>query len=194
MTPLLTFNSTPQTPQEVVSNQTTSGIAPGEETTAEQREHWVPFNLSNLRKHLAQVALARRVLPEDVASRQKLLEDSVYDVAVERWKHQEEVFENMGFGNSGLKNADLQAWMWDWHQKLRERLREEIKEVVKHEDKLREYLLLLCVFRIWPHIVFQLELRRVSALSSPSSHPRNCHLLQSLKSCVCRVRVASQTA
>ena len=143
---MLTFNSTLQTPQEVLSNQTTLGITPGEETTADQREHWVPFNLSNLRKHLAQVALARRVLPEDVASRQKLLEDSVYDVAVERWKHQEEVFENMGFGNSGLKNADLQAWMWDWHQKLRERLREEIREVIKHEDKLREHLLLLCVF------------------------------------------------
>ncbi|KAF8119543.1 hypothetical protein EV363DRAFT_1197176, partial [Boletus edulis] len=43
----------------------------------------IPFNLDNLRKHLAQVTLARRVLPEDVAARQKLLEVSVYDVAVE---------------------------------------------------------------------------------------------------------------
>ncbi|KAF8141815.1 hypothetical protein EV363DRAFT_1467981 [Boletus edulis] len=43
----------------------------------------IPFNLDNLRKHLAQVTLACRVLPEDVAARQKLLEASVYDVAVE---------------------------------------------------------------------------------------------------------------
>ncbi|KAF8550661.1 hypothetical protein OG21DRAFT_1487603 [Imleria badia] len=48
----------------------------------------IPFNLDNPRKHLAQVTLARRVLPEDVASRQKLLEASVYDVAVERLKHE----------------------------------------------------------------------------------------------------------
>jgi DNA-directed RNA polymerase len=130
-----------QTPLEITSPQTTSEGAADDESATSQREHWVPFNLSNLRKHLAQVALARRVLPEDVASRQKLLEESVFDVAVERWKHEEEVFESMGFGNSGLKHADLQAWMWDWHQKLKKQLQQEIQEVSRHENELRAYLL-----------------------------------------------------
>lgn len=94
----------------------------------------IPFNLDNLRKHLAQVALARRVLPEDVAARQKLLEESVYDVAVERLKHQADVFEELGLGNNSLMQADLQRWMWGWHTKLKTRLEREIKEVISHES------------------------------------------------------------
>jgi len=58
----------------------------------------VPFNLDNLRKHLAQITLARRVLPEDLASRQKLLEESVYDVAVERLRHEAKLFDELGLG------------------------------------------------------------------------------------------------
>ncbi|KAF8554653.1 DNA/RNA polymerase [Imleria badia] len=97
----------------------------------------IPFNLDNLRKHLAQVTLARRVLPEDVAARQKLLEASVYDVAVERLKHEAKVFDEIGLGHVdvGLRRADLQRWMWDWHQKLRVRLEAEIVDIVAAEAK-----------------------------------------------------------
>jgi DNA-directed RNA polymerase len=105
------------------------GPVPGTES-----EHEIPFNLDNLRKHLAQIALARRVLPEDVAARQKLLEESVYDVAVERLKHQAELFTELGLGNTGLREAVLQAWMWDWHQKLKTRLETEIKAIIEHES------------------------------------------------------------
>ncbi|EGO20169.1 hypothetical protein SERLADRAFT_363576 [Serpula lacrymans var. lacrymans S7.9] len=101
--------------------------------SASQEE--MPFNLSNLRKHLTQVQLARRVLSEDVAARQKLLEESVYDVAVARLKHEADLFDELGLNNKGLKRADLQRWMWDWHQKLQPRLDAEIQEIIVAEEK-----------------------------------------------------------
>lgn len=97
----------------------------------------IPFNLDNLRKHLAQVTLARRVLPEDAAARQKLLEESVYEVAVARLKHEAKIFDEIGMGHVdvGLRRADLQRWMWDWHQKLRARLETEIADIIAAEAK-----------------------------------------------------------
>lgn len=95
----------------------------------------IPFNLNNLRQHLAQVALARRVLPEDVTSRQKLLEDSVYQVALSRQKHETALFEELGPNSRGLKQADLQTWMWDWHQKLKDKLEVAIEDVIAMESK-----------------------------------------------------------
>ncbi|KAI6030315.1 hypothetical protein EDC04DRAFT_2572269 [Pisolithus marmoratus] len=95
----------------------------------------VPFNLDNLRKHLAKVSLARRVLPEDVAARQKLLEESAYDVAVERLKHESEVFDELGLSNPSLRRAGLQRWMWDWYQKLSAQLETEIAKIVDTESK-----------------------------------------------------------
>ncbi|KAG0702802.1 hypothetical protein DFH29DRAFT_982201 [Suillus ampliporus] len=101
-----------------------------------QAQEEVPFNLNNLRNHLAQVTLARRVLPEDLASRQKLLEESVYDVAVERLRHEAKLFDELGLGNRELHRVDLQKWMWDWHQKLKARLEAEIKEIIAAEAKI----------------------------------------------------------
>lgn len=106
--------------------------------TPEETGGEVPFNLTNLRNHLAAVTLHRRVLPEDAAARQKLLEESVYDVAVERWKHEAEMFEELGLGKKGLDNADLRSWMWQWHQKLQNRIAGEIQNLVKAEAKLTE--------------------------------------------------------
>jgi DNA-directed RNA polymerase len=96
----------------------------------------IPFNLDNLRRHLSDVTLARRVLPEDVAARQKLLEESVYDVAVERLKRQADLFAELGLGNNVLLSADLQRWMWEWHNKLKARLEKEIKNIAAAEQKL----------------------------------------------------------
>lgn len=95
----------------------------------------IPFNLDNLRRHLAELTLARRVLSDDVAARQKLLEESVYDVAVERLKHQADLFAELGLGNNALMHADLQQWMWDWHNKLKVRLEREIKSIATAEKK-----------------------------------------------------------
>lgn len=107
------------------------------ENPAEMR-HEVPFNLATLRKHLADVILARRVLTEDHISRQKLLEQSVYDVAVERLRREAQALEEMGRGNKGLGHAHLKGWMWNWHQRLQERLTAEIADLIKQEQKIRE--------------------------------------------------------
>lgn len=96
----------------------------------------MPFNLANLRKHLAEVAYARRVLPDDVAARQKLLEASVYDVAVHRLRHEVEKLDELGLTQGVLKNVQLQKWMHDWHEKLQRRLAAEIKLIVEEEAKL----------------------------------------------------------
>jgi len=96
-------------------------------------ESEIPFNLDVLRKHLAHVSLARRVLSEDLAARQKLLEDSVYDVAVQRMRRQAELFKELGLGDSVLRKQDLQLWMWQWHQLLQTRLKEDIALLIKEE-------------------------------------------------------------
>jgi DNA-directed RNA polymerase len=102
-------------------------------TSSGTTETKVPFNLEVLRKQLAHVSLARRVLSEDLAARQKLLEDSVYDVAVERMRRQAELFKELGLGDSVLKKPDLQLWMWQWHQLLQARLRDDIALLINEE-------------------------------------------------------------
>ncbi|EPS99209.1 hypothetical protein FOMPIDRAFT_1024277 [Fomitopsis schrenkii] len=97
----------------------------------------VPFNLDTLRKHLAKVIFARRVLPEDVAARQKLLEESVYDVAVERLKYTTDRLEELGLSNPALKTNDLRQMMWDWHSKLKERLAVEITTLNQQEERVK---------------------------------------------------------
>ncbi|PCH42893.1 DNA/RNA polymerase [Wolfiporia cocos MD-104 SS10] len=106
------------------------------EGETEEPEYEIPFNLDTLRKHLSQVVLARRVLPNDVAARQKLLEESVYDVAVERLKHQSELIEDLGLGNKGLQNVDLRTWMWNWHLKLQVRLKAEVDALQEEERRI----------------------------------------------------------
>ena len=103
-------------------------------TSSSTTETEVPFNLDILRKHLAHVSLARRVLSEDLAARQKLLEDSVFDVAVQRMRRQAEVLKELGLGDSILKKQDLQLWMWQWHQLLQDRLRDDIAQLIKEES------------------------------------------------------------
>ncbi len=93
----------------------------------------VPFNLEILRRHLSQVILARRVLSEDVALRQKLLEQSVYNVAVERMKHQAEMLDKVGLPSKGLQSNNLKAWMWAWHQKLLTRIQAELENLIVEE-------------------------------------------------------------
>ncbi|KAJ3527013.1 hypothetical protein NM688_g8184 [Phlebia brevispora] len=106
--------------------------------TEQENEYEVPFNLANLRKHLAQVAMARRVLPDDTSARQKLLEESVYDVAAARLKHQGKLFEELGITDKGLKGQDLRTWMWNWHVSLEARLKAEVANLIKEESKLAE--------------------------------------------------------
>lgn len=103
-----------------------AGEAPREPTME------VPFNLDVLRKHLANVRLARRVLPEDATARQVLLEASVHELATERFKHEDALFKQLGL-RDGLNERNLQVWMWNWHQALTERLQVTIKDLIKAE-------------------------------------------------------------
>ncbi|KAI0640998.1 DNA/RNA polymerase [Trametes meyenii] len=96
----------------------------------------IPFNLETLRRHLGQVILARRVLSEDVVLRQKLLEQSVYNVAVERMKHQAELFDQLGLPNKSLHSTDLRTWMWHWHEKLQARIAAELTNLEAEERVL----------------------------------------------------------
>lgn len=129
----------------------------------------IPFNLDNLRRHLANVTLARRVLPEDVAARQKLLEESVYEVAMERLKHESDLFASIGLdATNNLMRNDIKRWMWDWHQKLKAKLEVEISSIVKAEENdppkhhvaaLGPYLLLVNAERL--SLITILEIMRL---------------------------------
>ncbi|KAG6822252.1 hypothetical protein H0H87_003794, partial [Tephrocybe sp. NHM501043] len=98
----------------------------------------IPFNINNLRQHLAQVTMARRVLSDDVIARQEHLEKSAYDVAIAQMRHQAEVFEQLGLGNGALRSDDLRQWMWQWHTKLKDRLDAEIKNITLEESNARK--------------------------------------------------------
>lgn len=98
----------------------------------------MPFNLSTLRKHLSQITLARRVLPDDLVARQKLIEDSVYDVARQRLEHEYETMKNLDVSKT-LKDKRIQRWMWEWHLKLRDRITNEIKSITAFEKKNYAY-------------------------------------------------------
>lgn len=115
----------------------------------------VPFNLDTLRKRVAKVIFARRVLPEDVAARQKLLEESVYDVAVERLKYTTDRLEELGLSNPALKTNDLRQMMWDWHSKLKERLAVEIATLDQQEERVkRSSEVRLCESRPALYVIF----------------------------------------
>ncbi|THH27449.1 hypothetical protein EUX98_g6736 [Antrodiella citrinella] len=93
----------------------------------------VPFHLENLRKHLAEVLIARRVLSGDAAARQKLLEESVYDIASARLQHEASIFQSLGLDSSRLKDNYLRGWLWEWHQKLQVKLKEEISSLAEKD-------------------------------------------------------------
>lgn len=101
------------------------------------------------------MALHRRVLTDDTSSRQKLLEESVYDVAVARWKHEAQTFEELGLGRKGLDSADLRAWLWRWHTKLEVRIEAEVNALIKAEAKLR--MLFYSSYCLLSDIVIQLR-------------------------------------
>ncbi|EKM83036.1 hypothetical protein AGABI1DRAFT_69188 [Agaricus bisporus var. burnettii JB137-S8] len=67
-------------------------------------------------------------------ARQKHLEKSAYDVALERLQQQVETLDSLGIHNPALNTSTLQKWMWEWHTKLRERIQEEIKAIFENEE------------------------------------------------------------
>lgn len=116
----------------------------------------MPFNLKSLRQHLANVSFARRALPDDVAARQKLLEESVYDNAQERLQNEEEMLKKLGLDTGVLRRSDLQRWMFEWHTQLQERLKEEIRNIEILEREKSD---------IWTHLSPYLSLVKPERLS-----------------------------
>ncbi|KAJ2915358.1 hypothetical protein MD484_g5087, partial [Candolleomyces efflorescens] len=93
----------------------------------------VPFNIQNLRDHLAHVAYARQVLPDDMVARQRHLELSAYDMAAERLKFQSDKMNELGL-DGRYQDKVLQEYMYSWHSKLSQRLAKEIKIIEQEES------------------------------------------------------------
>ncbi|EJD39851.1 DNA/RNA polymerase [Auricularia subglabra TFB-10046 SS5] len=117
----------------------------------------VPFNLQNLRSSLELMSRTRRLLPDDNLARQKLLEESVYDVAMHRLEHETRLFESLNMA-PGLSRGPLRRWMWTWHQRLVEQLESEIVKIEVHERRAAQT-------SARPHIGPYLRLLRADKLS-----------------------------
>jgi DNA-directed RNA polymerase, mitochondrial len=91
-----------------------------------------PYNLGILRENLGQIIKGRAELPDDVIQRQKLLEETAYDSALARFKHEAEIFQQLSLGGN-LNQRNLQAWMWDWHVSTEPLLQERITALVEEE-------------------------------------------------------------
>lgn len=92
-----------------------------------------PYNLGVLRENLGQIIKGRAELPDDVIQRQKRLEETAYDSALARFKHEAEVFQQHSLGGN-LNQRNLQAWMWDWHVSTEPLLQERIAALVEEEQ------------------------------------------------------------
>ena len=93
----------------------------------------VPYNLDSLRRHLSDITEARSVLEANLHARQRHLEASVFDLAVEMLERRSKTMEQKGLPTGRLFHAELQHMMWQWHLALQERVRAEITRIIKEE-------------------------------------------------------------
>ena len=94
----------------------------------------VPFNLDSLRRHLSDITEARSVLDANLHARQRHLEASVFDLAVEMLQRRSKTMEQKGLPAGRLFHAELQHLMWQWHLALQVRIRAEIERIVNEEN------------------------------------------------------------
>lgn len=76
-----------------------------------------PFNLATLQESLAIMQDARTRVP-DVYERQRWLEHLALDAARKRLQHDQAKLEELGLSAGALQSKTLQAWMWEWYQRL----------------------------------------------------------------------------
>lgn len=93
----------------------------------------VPYNLDSLRRHLSDITEARSVLDANVHARQRHLEASVFDLAVDMLQRRSKTMEQKGLPTGRLFHAELQHLMWQWHLALQVRVRAEIERIVNEE-------------------------------------------------------------
>ena len=87
-----------------------------------------PFNLQTLQESLATMEQARR-RSSDLYERQRWLEHSALEAARKRLEHDTEKLQELGLDSSRFQSKTLQAWMWDWYQKLEVALRKDIERL-----------------------------------------------------------------
>ncbi|KAF6749610.1 mitochondrial RNA polymerase [Ephemerocybe angulata] len=116
----------------------------------------VPFNIQNLRDHLAYVAYAKHVMSDDMVARQRHLELNAYEMAADRITLQTEKLASLGM-DGRFRDKVLQEYMYTWHEKLSEKLRAEVKMIEKeefqgkfrnHHTELTPYLSLVAADRL----------------------------------------------
>ena len=96
----------------------------------------MPFNLESLRTHLRGFTEARKMLDNDLMTRQRHLESSMYELAIEQLKFRAEKFKEQGLDDGHhLQNRSIQSWMWTWHTLLQARLKNEIATVQRNGAK-----------------------------------------------------------
>lgn len=96
----------------------------------------MPFNLESLRTHLRGFTEARKMLDNDLMTRQRHLESSMYELAIEQLQFRAEKFKEQGLDDGHhLQNRSIQSWMWTWHTLLQARLKEEIATVQRNGAK-----------------------------------------------------------
>ena len=79
--------------------------------------------------HLTEASYACPVLTNNKSARQKVLEDSIYKVTMDCWKHKVKKFEKLGLGSSRPRYMYLQACMYKFMEKLDKLLAEEIAKL-----------------------------------------------------------------
>jgi hypothetical protein len=106
---------------------------------AVESESETPFNLQTLRYNLGQVASARRALHDDATAQQKVLEESAYDAAFQRLKHEQIKMDSLGLGQN-LTKPSLQRWMWEWYGKLTARITAEVEALKEQESNCKLFI------------------------------------------------------
>ncbi|EJU00189.1 DNA/RNA polymerase [Dacryopinax primogenitus] len=90
-----------------------------------------------MREYLGQVRVGRASLQDDPTARQRLMEESAYMVAAQRWRHQAEEMTHHNVAGWNTQHMKLKKWMWNWYQALKERLDNEIP-TLEEEEKLAQ--------------------------------------------------------
>jgi DNA-directed RNA polymerase len=103
----------------------------GEEVNREVAE--VPYNLGVLRETLGRIIEGRKALPDDVLQRQRIIEETAYESALARFKHEAELFKDMRMGGS-LTSKNMKVWIWEWYTKTIPLLKERIAEIKEEES------------------------------------------------------------
>ncbi|KZT54741.1 DNA/RNA polymerase [Calocera cornea HHB12733] len=89
--------------------------------------------VTSLRRYLQQVSLGRTSLHDDPTARQRLMEESAYLVAAQRWRHEAEELSARSVPGWNLQKMKLKKWMWEWYQAMSERVENEIPTLEEQE-------------------------------------------------------------